>query len=240
MMQSMKIAQPSQTRVCPESEIYNAVLTLDGASILELGCGTAELTRQIATGGPGRQLLALEVDEIQHAKNLEINDLPNVRFELGGAQAIPAQDAQFDVVMMFKSLHHVPIDAMAQGLREIHRVLKPGAYVYVSEPVFDGDFNEILRLFHDEQAVRAAAFAAVQEAVASGVFELAEQIFFRTEMRFEDFAEFETKVLGVTHSNFELSAALYEEVRTRFARHMGPEGACFEMPMRVDLLRKPA
>jgi ubiquinone/menaquinone biosynthesis C-methylase UbiE len=36
---------------CPESEIYNRLLSLDGKHILELGCGSAEITRNIATSG---------------------------------------------------------------------------------------------------------------------------------------------------------------------------------------------
>ena len=41
------------------------------------------------------------------------------------------------------------------------RVLRPCGLVYISEPIYAGNFNDILRLFHDEQAVRLAAPAAV-------------------------------------------------------------------------------
>ena len=68
-----------------------------------------------ATTAPvgGERSTALEVDEIQHALNLQTTDLPNVEFKLAGAQAIPAPDNRFDVALMFKSLHHVPEDMMA-------------------------------------------------------------------------------------------------------------------------------
>jgi hypothetical protein len=52
---------------------------------------------------------------------------------------------------------------MDRSMREISRVLKPGGTVYISEPVFAGDFNEILRLFHGEQKVREAAFNTVKK-----------------------------------------------------------------------------
>jgi ubiquinone/menaquinone biosynthesis C-methylase UbiE len=237
---TMRIAEPLIAQTCPEREIYNRVLTLDGARILELGCGRAELTRLIATQGERRQLLALEVDEIQHALNLQLTDLPNVEFKLTGAQQIPAADAVFDVAFMFKSLHHIPLDLMAPALREIQRVLKPGGYLYVSEPIFAGAFNDILRLFHHEERVREAAFAAVKNAVSAGTFELTEEIFFNTPMRFQDFAEYERLVIGVTHTRHHLSPEVYAQVQAQFARHMTPEGAKFAMPMRVDLLRKPS
>lgn len=35
-------------RDCRESDVYSELLSLDGCKILELGCGSAELTRQIA------------------------------------------------------------------------------------------------------------------------------------------------------------------------------------------------
>ena len=136
----MKIAVEQIDVVCPEPEIYNRLLTLDHKHILELGCGSAEITRNIATSGAGRKITALEVDEIAHAKNLQIADLPNVTFAIAGAQEIPLADASVDVVFMFKSLHHVPLDLMDQSLREISRVLKPGGLAYISEPVFAGGF----------------------------------------------------------------------------------------------------
>ena len=235
---AMRIASEAITHTCPERDIYERVLTLDGARILELGCGRAELTRLIAQGGPERRITALEVDEIQHALNLQITDLPNVEFKLAGAQAIPAADAEFDVVFLFKSLHHVPLDAMAPALREIHRVMKPGGQVYISEPIFAGTFNDILRLFHNEQRVRQAAFESVHAAVADGTFELVEEIFFNTPVKFQDFAEYERMVIGVTHTRHHLTPEVLAQVQTRFAAHLTAEGARFEMPIRVDLLQK--
>jgi ubiquinone/menaquinone biosynthesis C-methylase UbiE len=52
------------------------------------------------------------VDTEQLAKNQKITDLPNVRFAFGGAQDIPAANESIDVVLMFKSLHHVPAESM--------------------------------------------------------------------------------------------------------------------------------
>lgn len=230
-------AGPVPTR--PEIEILTAALPLAGARVLELGCGRADQTRRIAQTFPDCQVLALEVDEIQHALNLRIADLPNVRFGLAGAQDIPAEDDSFDIVLMFKSLHHVPGELLAPALREIRRVLRPGGLLYVSEPVFAGAFNEIIRLFHDEERVRAAAFAALRDAVEAGEFEAVDEIFFNAPTRFRDFAEFERLIIGATHSRHQLTDAVHAEVRARFARHETPDGAHFETPMRVDLLRKP-
>ncbi len=235
----MKIAVEQIGVNCPESEIYNELLSLDGKHILELGCGSAEITRNIATSGMSRKITALEVDETAHEKNLQILDLPNVNFALSGAQAIPLQDESVDVVFMFKSLHHVPIELMEVSMREIKRVLKPGGLAYISEPVFAGDFNEILRLFHDEEKVRHAAFNTIKKAVDEGLFILLEEMFFNSPMKFENFAEFENNTIKATHSSHKLDEKLYLLVKQRFNQHVGENGAHFLMPMRVDLLQRP-
>jgi ubiquinone/menaquinone biosynthesis C-methylase UbiE len=235
----MRLAADHIDLVCDELSLVNEVLPA-GAHVLELGCGKADKTRAIAEGGKAASILALEVDPIQHAKNLQIADQPKIRFAQGGAQAIPADDASFDIVLMFKSLHHVPLPELDRALEEIRRVLKPGGLAYLSEPIFAGDYNEIMRLFHDEEQVRKAAFEAVQRAVDAGRMALVRQIFFKTPVRFRDFAQFERGVLHVTHTTHRLSPQLHDKVRERFERHMTPEGASFLIPVRVDLLRKEA
>ncbi len=236
----MKIAAPTRTTLCNEVKLMLAELPFDGASVLELGCGKAEKTRTLAGTGRVKEVLALEVDDIQHARNLLITDLPQVRFRRGGAEAIPADDASFDIVLMFKSLHHVPMEHMDRALTEIARVLKPGGLAWISEPVYAGDFNEILRLFHDEKLVREAAFAAVCKAVDDGRLALEKQLFFDTRSHFDDFEQFDARMIRVTHTDHRLSPELYGAVREKFMAHMTPDGATFLNPQRVDLLRKPA
>ena len=235
----MKISAENIDLSCVESEIYNRLLELDGQHILELGCGCAEITRDIASDGVDRKITALEVDEIAHEKNLQITDLPNVTFALSGAQAIPLENESVDMAFMFKSLHHVPLNLMEPSMREIRRVLKPGGLAYISEPIFAGDFNEILRLFHDEQKVREAAFSIIKKVVDEGLFNLVDETFFNSPMKFENFTDFENKVLKVTHTNHALDENIYSLVKQRFEDHAGDHGAYFLMPIRVDLLQRP-
>lgn len=236
-MTQMRISDPEANLVANEADILDEFLHLKGATVLELGCGRAEKTRIVAQ--KSASVLALEVDEAQLAKNLSITDLPNVRFAHGGAEKIPAADSSFDIVLMFKSLHHVPTDLMGSAFSEIRRVLKPGGVAYISEPVYSGDFNEILKLFHDEKAVREAAFAAEKQVVLSGRLALVSQKFFLQPMNFVNFAQFQEQVLNVTHTEHKLSDETFEKVRSKFDAHMTQEGATFHMPIRVDLLRKP-
>lgn len=235
---ALRIAIEPIEQTCLERELIERRLELDGRRIVELGCGRADLTRVIAAAGRDRRVFALEVDAIQHAKNLQLTDLPNVEFALAGAEAIPAPDAAFDVAFMFKSLHHVPLELMDGALREIARVLKPGGLAWLSEPIFAGPYNDIVRLFHDEQQVREAAFAAIRRAIAAELFEPVDQIFFNAPVQYADFAAFDERIIRATHTHHVLSAETLAEVRRRFAAHLGPQGVQFRVPMRVDLLRK--
>lgn len=235
----MQIADPTQTTLHNEVKLMLDTLPFDGARVLELGCGKAEKTRTLAETGRPREIIALEVDTIQHERNLQITDLPGVTFAHGGAEAIPADDASVDIVIMFKSLHHVPMENMDQALGEIARVLKPGGLAWISEPVFAGELNEIMRLFHDEKIVREAAFAAVCKAVESGQLALDRELFFNTRSLFDSFEQFDARMIRVTHSNHQLAPELYRQVQEKFAAHLTPDGATFLNPQRVDVLRKP-
>ncbi len=236
----MQISNPNPSQKATELEIIEQVLPLTGARILELGCGRAWMTRQIAEKFTPEQIIATEVDQIQHAKNLLIEDLPQVTFVYGSAADIEQPDASVDIVVMLKSLHHVPIHLMDQALTEIARVLKPGGLAYISEPVYEGDLNEILRLFNDEKEVREAAFGAVARAVDAGTFNLEKQIFFNSPGSYRDFAHFEQRMLNVTHSDHQIDDALHQKIQQTFMQHMTEDGAHFLKPSRVDLLRRPS
>ncbi len=235
----MKLLQPTNI-ICPESKILEQLLTLDNKNILELGCGKADITRLIARSGHGRTVTATEVDERQHAANLLITDLPNVTFVLAGSEDIPLDDESIDIVMMFKSFHHVPIELMDKALQEVKRILKPGGLVYVSEPIFDGDFNAVLRLFHDEEKVRKAAFNALERAIEDESFILLDEVFFKTPIEFDNFEDYEHKVINVTHTNHRLSADLLQTVKQQFSLNMVDDGVKFLINIRVDLLQKPS
>lgn len=234
----MRIADPAADNLCNELELMSAELPLANARVLELGCGKAEKTRSLSRAGQVAAIVAMEVDAIQHARNLESSDDPKVSFLHGAAEAIPSPDAAFDIVMMFKSLHHVPLENMDRALTEIHRVLKPGGLAWISEPVFAGEMNEIMRLFHDEKIVREAAFAAVKRAVDDGRFKLERQHFFLTRSHFDSFEEFDQRMIQVTHTQHRLAPELMAAVRQKFEAHGSPEGMNFRNPNRVDVLRK--
>jgi ubiquinone/menaquinone biosynthesis C-methylase UbiE len=222
-----------------ELDVLASLVALAGARILEAGCGAAQLARELLVRYPGAHVTGIDPDERQLAKN---RARPQERLEFlhGRADALPFPDASFDGALMLKSLHHVPADAMDRALAGIARVLGPRGWLYVSEPVFAGELNELVRLFNDEELVRGQAQQALDRAVASGAWEQAAERRFEMPVAFADFAQFEQRMLHPTFVERHVDEDTVRELRRRYAQHVGGEGspANFSRPMHVRLLRK--
>jgi len=219
-----------------ELQILSALLPLAGQRIVELGCGAAQLSRALLARHADSCVTALEVDQRQHAKNLATPQA-GLEFVAAGAQAIPSPDASFDLALMLKSLHHVPVPLLAKALGEVARVLRPGGHLYVSEPVYGGAFNQVIRIFNDEGVVRAAAQAALDEALHSGAWAQVAERHFDMPVRFRDFGDFEQRMMRPTFSDHCIDEDKLAATRAAFEPHMGPDGARFTRPMHVRLLR---
>jgi len=224
--------------VTDELALLDRLAPLHAQRIIELGCGAAGLSRKLLAAWPACRVTALEVDETQHANNLAEPPTPGLTFVAAGAQAIPFGDGDFDLALMLKSLHHIPLALMDQALAETRRVLRPGGHLYVSEPVFAGPLNEIMRLFNDEQAVREAALQALRRAIATGDWRQVTEHHFQMPVRYADFDDFERRSTDVTYADRRWSADMRERVRQRFEALRPPAGQPFVRPMRVNLLQK--
>jgi ubiquinone/menaquinone biosynthesis C-methylase UbiE len=220
-----------------ELTLLETLVPLQGARLLEAGCGAAQLARELLQRHPDAELVGLEVDDRQLAKNL-LAPAERLRFERAGAQDIPFADARFDGALMLKSLHHVPMPLMDRALAELARVLRPGGWLYVSEPVYAGPFNELVRLYNDEGEVRAAAQAALDRAVAGGAWQPLAERRFAMPRRFASFEQFEQRSMRPTFADHGITEEMVERVRALFLPHLGPDGARFEQPMHVRVLRK--
>lgn len=222
-----------------ELDVLADLVPLDHQQVIELGCGGAQLARKLLLRCPGSHVTGLEVDERQHAKNLA-NPQDRLVFAAAGAQAIPFPDACFDLALMLKSLHHVPMPLMTQALGEAARVLRVGGHLYVSEPVYGGPFNEVVRVYNDEGVVRAAAQAAVDEALRQWSWQQVAESHFDMPVHFKDFAEFELRMMRPTFADHRIDETKLAATRAIFEPHMGPQGANFKRPMHVRLLRRVA
>jgi SAM-dependent methyltransferase len=220
-----------------ELEVLAGLVPVADQHIIELGCGAAGLARKLLLRWTGSQVTGIEVDERQQAKNRAAPQA-GLQFVDGVAQAIPCADASFDLALMLKSLHHVPREHMALALAEVARVLRPGGHLYISEPVYDGPFNDVVRLYNDEGVVRAAAQAAVDSALRGGMWQQIAEQRFAMPVVFNDFSDFEQRMMRPTFAEHHIDDAKLAEVRAAFEPHLRNGQARFERLMHVRLLRR--
>ena len=143
------------------------------------------------------------------------------------------------MVCMFKSFHHIPKELMTRALKEIKRVLKPNALLYVSEPLFQGDQNSLISLFHDEQEVRIEAFEAIKEFVDKEEMKLFRELFFQIPVSYKSFEDFENRQMNLTFNNEIINKELHEKIKTAYESFANEKGDIeFMKPFRVDILLK--
>lgn len=99
---------------------------LDGARVLEAGCGRGTGVRILLEQFGAGQVYAIDLDprQVRRAKRrLSGYSGERVVLSVGSVESLPFPDECFDAVFDFGMLHHVPVWQAA--VAEIRRVLKP-------------------------------------------------------------------------------------------------------------------
>jgi ubiquinone/menaquinone biosynthesis C-methylase UbiE len=100
----------------------------DDAKILDVGCGKGFLLFEFTQVLPGAQVAGIDVSQyaIEHAK-------PEIKPSLqrATADALPFNDASFDLVFSINTLHNLYNYELWSALREIERVGKNAKYLTV-------------------------------------------------------------------------------------------------------------
>ena len=102
-----------------------------GGAVLDVGCGTGEITARLAELFPHATFTGIDLEEPHLARARErcaaFGD--RVRFEAGDAMALAFDDASFDAVVCRHLIQAVPV--AARVLAEIVRVLRPGGRMHI-------------------------------------------------------------------------------------------------------------
>ena len=217
-------------------EALAAVLDVSGLNLADLGCGDGWLARELAMRGA--TVIAIEPEPEQARRNAEGETVPGVGFMEGSAEALPLADASLDGVLFNYSLHHVPVAAMATALAEARRVLRPGGFLYVADPVPEGGFAEVAAPFHDETAVQQAAERALAEHARPAFAE--ERVWrYVTHTRYAGFDAFVDDMLAPAYVRYRREQVDNPVVRERFQRRAAGDGYVLDQPVRINLFRSP-
>ncbi|MGK7896616.1 MAG: class I SAM-dependent methyltransferase [Xenococcus sp. (in: cyanobacteria)] len=100
------------------------------ASILELACGTGELTKLLLERNPQQQITGVDISEsmLEIARN-KLDAYPNVSLHHTSVTSLPFDNNSFDIVICANAFHYFPSPQLA--LAEIKRVLKPEGEVII-------------------------------------------------------------------------------------------------------------
>ena len=106
-----------------------------GDRVLDVGCGTATLTIAAKQGSPASDIRGLDGDPqiLQRARAKAQAAGVDLCFEQAMSHQTPFREASFDVVLSSLFFHHLTRDAKLATLREMLRVLKPGAELHVAD-----------------------------------------------------------------------------------------------------------
>ena len=207
-------------------------IPLDGQVVVDVGCGDMTFTRHLA--GRGAVALGVDPDPIQAEQNRCADPVSNVEFAEAEATQLPVADGSVDGVFFSFSLHHVPAASYPRVFAEVRRVLVPHGYLCVIEPA-DGPLNTVRKLFHDEDAERAAAQAALVQ-LAVPAFRQHRCFEYRSDVSFESFDDFVARYAGKTFNDGYSEADIRRpEVQAAFEQ-LGAPTYRFESPKTMMLL----
>lgn len=207
---------------------------LAGKEVLEVGCGSGRITRDLARHA--RRVVAVDPDEGALAKARSAVLTPTVRFLPMPDGVLDFPLASFDVVIYTLSLHHVPLDRMNESLCAAAVLLREGGVIVVVEPGNGGTFTEAKERFGagsgNERPGREAAIRAMH---GLNGWTVGETVLFRVRFLFADEDDFiATKLPGFG----EKPEASQREVREFLARHRTPEGVVLDAGRRLNVLRR--
>jgi ArsR family transcriptional regulator len=100
-----------------------------GLVLADLGCGTGYLTERLCA--TGARVLAVDHSERMLAAARRKPWAVAVEFRRGELDALPIGDGEVDAAFANLVFHHLP--DFAAAAREVHRILKPGGVVVVSD-----------------------------------------------------------------------------------------------------------
>ena len=216
-------------------KVIDRLIRLENRFVVDAGCGNGALSRKLAERGA--RVLGIEPDPVQAGKNEVAEPVPNVGFAQAGAGDIPVESGSVDGIIFGNSLHHVPSAHFEMVFREVERILKKDGFLYVQEPVANGQYQDAMELFHDETEVRLAAYRALCK-YAHPAYRRMREIYYDIDRRYASFDEFADHYARLSYntSSYSESDVRNEEVQRRFERYRADSGGySLRQPMRVNV-----
>lgn len=212
-------------------------LTYADKRVLDVGCGDGSMTRLLAK--EASEVIGIDCNPKQLEKARGSRRVDNEKYLEAVGEKLPFTDAEFDIVLMFNSLHHIPEASMSEAIREAARVLRTDGIFACFEPIARGPNFEAKKPVDDETTVRDLALLSLQQAGDAGLTEVT-AFEYENEITCADFEHFWEKSLRINQNRKERFNALEPALRELFAKYgkHGLNGYVFAQPMRVKIFQK--
>ena len=213
-------------------------LRLDGARVIDVGCGEGWLTQLVA--GKVDSVLGIDPSATALARANAENTATNATFLLASAENLPLEQSSAEIVVFYNSLHHVAAAVQDQAFEETARVLVQGGVLCIVEPVASGAAYELFQPVEDESAVYASSQKLIQAVANEIEFQQLHEELFLDSYIYRDFEDFLDDLLVVDEHRAELLSTRMEMLRQRFD-NLGvalEDGRCYDQVHRLNLLRR--
>lgn len=220
-IQFMDTSHAQPTAQSYKQEMMEQLALTEGATILDVGCGTGQDAQELARAvGPHGLVVGIDSSEtmLQEARARVASLHLPVEYVQADATQLPFADASFDGCRASRVLGHLHEPALA--LAEMVRVARPGARIVVA----DGDLDLIALDIPDRALARKMIHAAcdqmVQGWIGRQLFRLFQQAGL-SDIRVEgrlmplDYAFFQTALRGILQ-RAQVAGAVSAEELARF------------------------
>lgn len=124
------------TRVLGMNPAYRELVAQAGLStgqrIVEIGCGTGNLTVRAKKACPGADIVGTDPDPraLRRAER-KTKGMNGIGFTRAYAQDLPFGDGEFDLALSSMMLHHLDEATKVAATAEVFRVLRPGGRLHI-------------------------------------------------------------------------------------------------------------
>lgn len=220
-----------------DNKVLHKLVDVRDRFVVDVGCGAGELCVDLAEHGA--RVLGVEPDPEQSDKNSRAAPVANVGFVQAGAAEMPLEPGSVDGVVFSNSLHHIHAPHYKRVFDEVMRVLTGRGWLYVKEPVANGSKQYVMGLFHDETAVRLAAYQALLD-YALPNFGKSREIYYDVDYTYSDFEHFASRYEGLSYNSYASSSVRDPLVKSRFEEQRNSHGSfTLTQPMRVNVYGAP-
>ena len=153
------LLNPLRKFILSPSKLVKRLSLNQSANVLELGCGPGYYSAKVAQKIPGGKLTLVDIQQEMldmAKKRMDSFGISNIHYVLADAAELPFENDSFDVIFLIAMLSEVP--DKENCIRELHRVLRAGGLLSISEQSYDPHFIQDLNvknligvLFHFER-----------------------------------------------------------------------------------------